>query len=290
MTTTFLILSDTHDDAFPDSSTMPKVDVVLHCGDLTMIGGLGNYQRAIAKLQAIDAELKLVIAGNHDVSLDQKWWQANLDEDDEIDEPEKARALFTAAQEAYHIYLLDEGVHSFTLSGGRHFTIYTSPYTPEFNGYAWSYEAGENRFNADAEKPIPISGVDIVMTHGPPMPPSSTVEYYKLDVNRGGKHCGCPMLFEAIRLAKPRLHCFGHIHEGYGAQEICWTETSDRFQPVSSDDAQQLISEAGKTLFVNAAIMNHGGRENNRPWVVSMDLPRKERQNMEGREPCIREA
>jgi len=70
MTTTFLILSDTHDDAFPDPASLAgpgpsKVDVVLHCGDLTMIGGLSNYKRAIANLKAIDAELKLVIAGNH---------------------------------------------------------------------------------------------------------------------------------------------------------------------------------------------------------------------------------
>jgi predicted phosphodiesterase len=67
MATTFLILSDTHDDAFPDPASLPphKIDVVLHCGDLTMIGGLSNYKRAIANIKAIDAELKLVIAGNH---------------------------------------------------------------------------------------------------------------------------------------------------------------------------------------------------------------------------------
>ena len=63
MATTFLILSDTHDDAFPDPSSLPKVDVVLHCGDLTMIGGLGNYKKAIANINALDTELKLVIAG-----------------------------------------------------------------------------------------------------------------------------------------------------------------------------------------------------------------------------------
>jgi len=226
-TTTFLILSDTHDNAFPDPATLPKVDVVLHCGDLTMIGGLGNYQKALAKLQALDAELKLVIPGNHDISLDPNWWQANLDEgEDDADEPEKARGLFTAAQKVHGIRLLDEGVHSFTLSENRHFTIYASPYTPEFNGYAWSYSSRENRFDEDAENPIPLNGsVDIVMTHGPPMltmPPPLEGNEYKLDVNRDRKHCGCPMLFEAIRLAKPRLHCFGHIHEGYGAQEMCW--------------------------------------------------------------------
>jgi predicted phosphodiesterase len=63
MTTTFLILSDTHDDAFPDPASLHRADVVLHCGDLTMIGGLTNYKKAIANIKALDAELKLVIAG-----------------------------------------------------------------------------------------------------------------------------------------------------------------------------------------------------------------------------------
>ncbi|KAK0734611.1 hypothetical protein B0T26DRAFT_867637 [Lasiosphaeria miniovina] len=49
MAATFLILSDTHDDAFPDPASLPgKVDVVLHYGDLTMIGGLSNYKKSIA--------------------------------------------------------------------------------------------------------------------------------------------------------------------------------------------------------------------------------------------------
>ena len=63
MATTFLILSDTHADAFPDLSSLPKADFVLYCGDLTMIGELSNYKKAIANIYALDAELKLVIAG-----------------------------------------------------------------------------------------------------------------------------------------------------------------------------------------------------------------------------------
>ncbi|KAK0710671.1 Metallo-dependent phosphatase-like protein [Lasiosphaeris hirsuta] len=148
----FLVLSDTHDDAFPDVETLPKVDVALHCGDLTMIGGLSNYKKAIANIRAIDAEVKLVIAGNHDVSLDPKWWAVNLDEDDGPDEPTKPRELY---------------------SMNRHFTVYASPYTPEFNGYAWSYAPGEDRFGQAAKSPIPSEGVDIVMTHGPPLVPWS---------------------------------------------------------------------------------------------------------------------
>jgi predicted phosphodiesterase len=85
--TTFLVLSDTH--AFPFEHPAngfgiqcPKVDVVLHCGDLTQAGGIGEYKRTLNMLRAFDAELKLVIAGNHDVSLDPDWCQGPEDEED----------------------------------------------------------------------------------------------------------------------------------------------------------------------------------------------------------------
>ncbi|KAK3369623.1 Ser/Thr protein phosphatase family protein [Lasiosphaeria ovina] len=269
MATTFLIVSDTHDDAFPDPATLPsKVDVVLHCGDLTMIGGLRNYKKAIANIKAIDAELRLVIAGNHDVSLDPKWWQNNLiEEEDDPEEPAQALALF-AAEKGNGLHLLEEGTHKFTLSDGRAFTVYASPYTPEFNGYAFAYGANEDRFGPGAEHPIP-EGVDIVMTHGPPLLSSQD---YVLDVNRQGNHCGCPKLYDAIRRARPKLHCFGHIHEGYGVQTIVWKPQNMELEAGSRDPAEPRACEDGRTVLVNAAVMNHGEENNNKPWVVRLEL------------------
>ncbi|KAK0657999.1 Metallo-dependent phosphatase-like protein [Cercophora newfieldiana] len=273
MATTFLVLSDTHDDAFPDPASVPKVDVVLHCGDLTMIGGLSNYKKAIANINALDAEVKLVIAGNHDVSLDPKWWEANLDvDDDDPQEPAKALELF-AAERTNGLYFLEEGTHTFTLSENRTFTVYASPYTPEFNGYAFAYQPGEDRFGPGAKEPIP-PGVDIVMTHGPPLLPS---HQYQLDTNRDGMHCGCPMLYAAIRRVKPRIHCFGHIHEGYGVQGVSWGPVTDVVEElVSRDPGKAVVVEGsedrGRTVLINAAIMNHGEEANNKPWVVSLDL------------------
>ena len=76
--TRFLILSDTHSAVpLPDGAEkhiafrqpLPRADVLLHCGDLTMIGHLHEYEKALAMLESIEAELKLVVAGNHDISL-----------------------------------------------------------------------------------------------------------------------------------------------------------------------------------------------------------------------------
>lgn len=89
----FMILSDTHnfdreeaEESCPLAQPLPKVDVVLHCGDLTQIGGLSAYKEALRMLGDIEAELKLVIAGNHDISLDKEYWNSHLDEDDEPEE------------------------------------------------------------------------------------------------------------------------------------------------------------------------------------------------------------
>lgn len=64
--TTFMVISDTHNIELdnlgpcPLSHPMPKVDVLLHCGDLTVVGGLSAYKKALQLLGSFDAELKLV--------------------------------------------------------------------------------------------------------------------------------------------------------------------------------------------------------------------------------------
>ncbi|KAM3536431.1 hypothetical protein MY4038_000266 [Beauveria bassiana] len=284
----FLVLSDTHDNAFPDLASLPAVDVVIHCGDLTMIGGMSNYRRALEFLAACPAEVKLVIPGNHDVSLDAKWWEENLDSDDEQDEPVRARALCTSDDYTRRgVRLLDEGGHKVTLQDGRAFTVYASQYTPGFGGYAFGYDPDEDRFNG--EKRIPEE-IDIVMTHGPPQLPSlaspvgTSGPAYRLDLggehdNSDGKkqHLGCSRLWEAIARVRPKMHCFGHIHEGYGVQRATFYTNTTMVAVTDVDAAERedllYISAAvgdGTTLLINASIMTHGEEDNNKPWLVDM--------------------
>lgn len=69
--TRFLILSDTHDLDLP--STLPACDVVLHCGDLTENSTPDSISNALVSLGGIPAELRLAIAGNHDIFLDEDY-------------------------------------------------------------------------------------------------------------------------------------------------------------------------------------------------------------------------
>jgi predicted phosphodiesterase len=84
--TRILILSDTH-STWPYSVSNPaqSADVLLHCGDLTQVGGLPSYKRAIADIESVDAPLKLVIAGNHDLELDEKWMCENMENDADLE-------------------------------------------------------------------------------------------------------------------------------------------------------------------------------------------------------------
>jgi len=107
--TRFLIISDTHGidltkytrAALASSSVneyghkpLPEVDVVLHCGDITENGGLENYRRSMEGLASIKAELKLVIAGNHDIDLDREYYEQECGGQDESATTDKAMALW----------------------------------------------------------------------------------------------------------------------------------------------------------------------------------------------------
>ncbi|KLU90381.1 hypothetical protein MAPG_09343 [Magnaporthiopsis poae ATCC 64411] len=299
----FLVISDTHNDHFPPTSSLPPADVVLHCGDLTQVGGLFNYRRALESLASCPAELKLVIPGNHDLSLDANWWAANLDPEedgpDEAEEPQRARAIFHEDKYVNRgVRLLDEGRHTITLRDGRSFTLYASPFTPGFNNHAFAYarNGAGTRFDDGADGPgssrIP-DDVDVIMTHGPPRPPkTSRMAYgnYALDCDINDKpirHLGCEKLWTAMERVRPKMHCFGHIHEGHGAQRATFrsgedeeittvenalvTETDDvccYTATVNDDDDGNRT-----TLLVNAAIQKmHGETGQNKAWVVDMAL------------------
>ena len=59
MATNFLVISDTHNlrlDETTDEASRPlqlptpKADVLLHCGDLTQVGGVSSFKKALKML------------------------------------------------------------------------------------------------------------------------------------------------------------------------------------------------------------------------------------------------
>ena len=153
---------------------------------------------------------KLVVAGNHDFLFER--------------DPATARALFTHAT-----YLEDEAVE---IDGVR---FYGSPYTPEFFNWAFMLPRGE-ALRAKWSR-IP-NDVDVLVTHGPPNK--------VLDLTVHGDHAGCEALAERVAELKPKLHVFGHIHEGYG------------------------IRDDGPTRYMNASICTFDYRPKNAPMVFEL--------------------
>lgn len=275
--TSFLVLSDTHNferDAsqpYPLCQKMPKVDVVLHCGDLTQVGGVGPYKKALKMLGDLDAELKLVIAGNHDLSLDSEYWKTQPEEfqEEEKEDHEEAVEIMTGSlAKAANVTYLTEGLHTFSLKNGATFKIFVSPYQPECGEWAFGYKRGEKRWD------IP-SDADIVMTHGPPQG--------ILDLAGNDEHAGCADLQRAIEKTRPFMHCFGHIHEGYGAVVKDWmtggkTSAHDgksvEFSKAGTSDegVTSSLARGRNILMVNAAIMGEGNKPVNAPWHVKLPL------------------
>jgi len=134
-TTRLLIISDTHNQRlFPSTDTdhafrepLPKADVLLHTGDLTMIGMIQEYEKTIDMIAGIDAELKLVIAGNHDVSLDEDFYRTDGERMHSYDYdrtmPAKAQYLWKEKAREKGITYLEEGMHAFELKSGVKFKV-----------------------------------------------------------------------------------------------------------------------------------------------------------------------
>ncbi len=112
--------------------------------------------------------------------------------------------------------------------------VWGSPFTPEFMD--WAFMGTPEILSAIWAK-IP-KNLDILITHGPP--------FGILDRTTRGVNAGCPKLLEVVQIQTPRIHVFGHIHEGYG------------------------MREKDGTVFVNASLCNANYDLVNKP--VTIDL------------------
>ncbi|KAI1032903.1 hypothetical protein LB504_006551 [Fusarium proliferatum] len=243
--TRILILSDTHGLRFvEDKKPLAPVDLVIHCGDLTEDSKLEGFREAIRLLKEIDGPTKIVIAGNHDFSLDDEVFRNKIAEasraaqedlgqsiKDEYGDYGEAKRLLMEA--GHGIMFLDEGTHEIRLQNGASMKVYASPYTPTTAGSTdWGFQ-----YNGAHEFAIP-KGIDLVVTHGPP--------HGVMDMAPERQRIGSPQLFSAIAKAQPRINCFGHVHGSWGAKIVSWrpqiSENPSHFSDI--DNAKSRVVES----------------------------------------------
>ena len=253
---------------------LPPGDVLLHAGDLSIIGSKEEIQEQLTWLSSQPHKHKVIVAGNHDVLLDEAFLEA-------FSERRYGDPNVTASDLDFGslIYLRDETIQlDFPDHGtARRLSIYGSPTTPQYGFSAFQVPRETDVWSGR----IP-DGTDILLTHGPP--------WNHLDGRV--RHSGCTHLAREVARTRPKLVVFGHIHVGYGKEEvrldrvralyegiigawygrravaemglrILWTKTLNGFHLVQKDSR--------KTTFVNSAVV--GGKNNeykNPPIVVQL--------------------
>lgn len=212
-----VLISDTHNHQAID---LPGGDVLVHAGDATSTGTLAQVERFLLWFSAQPHRHKIFIAGNHDWLFER--------------EPDRAAGLL--ARHPALVYLQDSGV---VIEGLR---FWGSPWQPAFCDWAFNLPR-QGPGLREAWNRIP-GATDVLITHGPP--------HGVLDQVRGGAHLGCEELESRVGAVRPRVHVFGHIHDGYG------------------------MARAGSTLMVNASICDEAYHPVNAPIALDLGAERVE--------------
>ena len=183
-------IADTHE--MHRELHVPKGDILIHAGDITMTGDLGALLDFNDWLADLPHAYKIVIAGNHDRLLGQNWTLG--------------LKMFTNG-----IYLQNSGV---VIEGIK---IWGSPYTPAFQGMRAGltfYHTRDGRSMKRIWAGMP-RGLDILVTHGPPL---GVLDEVRRGFDQGFEveHCGDGMLAAKVIQKKPKYHIFGHIHPQHG--------------------------------------------------------------------------
>jgi Icc-related predicted phosphoesterase len=180
------IISDTH-NKHKRLGLLPDADVIIHCGDFTSVGKeheIRDFMKWYSSLEKY--KYKVIIAGNHDWLFERSGMHA--------------RSLVPKNV----FYLQDWGKEI----EGLYF--YGSPMQLPFNNWAFNRPEEKLRQHWAA---IPDK-TDVLITHSPPYMLMDYVPYSM-------QHEGSPSLYkEVLERVKPKVHCFGHIHEGYGIKVI----------------------------------------------------------------------
>lgn len=180
-------ISDTHNKY--SKLVIPECDILISAGDYSFRGTPTEVNQFHEWFNKQPAKYKISVQGNHELGVEKMFSVSQM----------------IAKDKCPGVHFIDEGLVE--IEGIK---IWCSAITPEFCGWAW------NRFPNEIQKHwdmIP-DDTDILVTHGPPYGILDQTTYANGEIRP--EHLGCPKLMERIKIIKPDLHFFGHIHHGGG--------------------------------------------------------------------------
>eukprot|EP00405_Crypthecodinium_cohnii_P007170 CAMPEP_0206423372 /NCGR_PEP_ID=MMETSP0324_2-20121206/2644_1 /ASSEMBLY_ACC=CAM_ASM_000836 /TAXON_ID=2866 /ORGANISM="Crypthecodinium cohnii, Strain Seligo" /LENGTH=319 /DNA_ID=CAMNT_0053887925 /DNA_START=97 /DNA_END=1057 /DNA_ORIENTATION=- len=197
--TRFAVFSDTHSlhHSIP-SKHRPACDVLLHAGDFSNTGTREEIESFAQWLEAYPAKEKVVIAGNHDITLHEEYYISRGCQRFHQGKAADCRAI-RGLLERSCTYLEDTSTNIFG------FKLYGSPWQPAFCDWAFNLPDAE----ACREKWKEIPGdVDILITHGPPRGFGDSCS--------NGSRVGCEELFKVVQSQQIPVVVSGHLHDDFG--------------------------------------------------------------------------
>ncbi|KAL2866704.1 Metallo-dependent phosphatase-like protein [Aspergillus lucknowensis] len=235
--TRFVCVSDTHGYTPSEAGfRLPAGDVLIHAGDLTNQGSKSELRKTMGWIAAADYEVKIVVCGNHDITLDEAFYAENkarfhnkIPEDSQ-----ECMEVVTGASSSIVFLKHQSAFVRLSKSNGPNtvFKVFGSPYSQCDGNWAFLYESDRAE---EIWRQIP-SDTDIVVTHMPP--------HFHCD-KISGTSMGCRALNHNLNRVRPLLAVCGHIHESRGYERVRWPTV-----PLLSglDEAESLEGEVSKGI------------------------------------------
>lgn len=190
MSLKIVAVSDTHEQLHSMRHKIPDGDVFIHCGDITNQGDLHAFQVAAKFIGKLNHTYRVVIAGNHDRTLQHSTYFPRSE-------------ILNIFKENNIIYLEDSSV---TIEGK---IFYGSPWTPTFGSFSFAQNRGDE---IKSKWDLIPDDTNILITHGPPYGILDLVEDKGYNIGRD-LHQGCKDLLDKVnKLKNIQAHFFGHLH------------------------------------------------------------------------------
>ena len=219
-------------------------DLLIVAGDLTAKDDFQGWLDFVAWIQLSKYKKKIVIGGNHD-----NWFIKNPPKENTFGDD--CSYLCDSGTEFVYYPPLRKDMPDGTELERKTFKIWGSPWSLTFDGMNPHCKA----FTVDTEKELAEKwalipdDIDILITHSPPFSILDEAMH-----THNYQSVGSRSLTSSVERIRPKLHVFGHIHEGYGILRYNYDDIEMGWHPI----------------FVNASIMDVNYRPSNKPIRVTL--------------------